>query len=122
MTKLPSGQLEDQVLAALWESDDGLTPRQVHGLVATDRPLAYTTVMTILVRLWRKGLAERERTGRAFTYRARVSREERAAARMSDLLSAAGDPSAALTHFVQSLDVDQLADLRNTLRRPRHPS
>jgi predicted transcriptional regulator len=119
MAKLPSGELENQVLGVLWADGGALTPRDVHDALGAPRGLAYTTTMTILVRLWRKGLLDRERSGRSFAYRPKVSQEERAAARMSDVLASSGDRSLALNHFVQSLPADQLSDLRDVIKRTR---
>lgn len=117
MKRLGRGELENQVLDVVWGAPGAVTPRQVHEQLSTTRELAYTTVMTILVRLCKKGLLEREPAGRAFAYRPRISREERAAARMSDALTSVGDPSLALTHFVESLPPDQVDDLRSALRQ-----
>lgn len=117
MKKLGSGQLENQVLDVLWASAEPMTPRAVHELLGEQRELAYTTVMTILVRLWQKGLLDREPAGRAFSYTPRITREQRAAARMSEVLSDSGNRSLALTRFVDLLEPDQLADLREALRR-----
>jgi predicted transcriptional regulator len=117
MKKLGAGELENQVLDVLWASGTPMTPRHVHDTLGATRELAYTTVMTILVRLWQKGLLDREPAGRAFAYRPRITREERAASAMNDLLSSAGNRSMALTHFVDSLDPEQVAELRDALRR-----
>lgn len=119
MKRLGRGELENQVLDVVWGAPGAVTPRQVHEQLSTTRELAYTTVMTILVRLCKKGLLEREPAGRAFAYRPRISREERAAARMSDALTSAGDPSLALTHFVESLSPDQVDELRKVVRQAR---
>lgn len=119
MKRLGRGELENQVLDVVWGAPGAVTPRQVHEQLSTTRELAYTTVMTILVRLCKKGLLEREPAGRAFAYRPRISREERAAARMSDALTSAGDPSLALTHFVDSLSPDQVDELRKVVRQAR---
>lgn len=119
MKRLGRGELENQVLDVVWDAPQALTPRQVHDELSRTRTLAYTTVMTILVRLCDKGLLEREPAGRAFAYRPRVSREQRAAARMNDALTSAGDPSVALTHFVESLPADQVDELRSVLRQAR---
>lgn len=116
MKKLGSGQLENLVLDILWTSAEPMTPREVHERLREQRDLAYTTVMTILARLWRKGLADRERAGRAFAYRPRISREERAASRMNELLADAGNRSVALTRFVGMLEPDEVAELREALR------
>ena len=119
MAKLPSGELENQVLGVLWADGGALTPRDVHDALGAPRGLAYTTTMTILVRLWRKGLLDRERSGRSYAYRPKISQEERAAARMSDVLASSGDHSLALNHFVQSLPADQLSELRDVIKRTR---
>ena len=119
MTRLGRGELENQVLDVLWGTEGPVTPRQVHDVLSKGRKLAYTTTMTILVRLYKKGLLEREPAGRAFAYRPRVSRDERAAERMNDALTSAGDAALALTHFVESLPPDQVHELRTVLRQAR---
>ncbi len=64
MAKLGRGELEARVMDVLWDHGAAMTPREVHDLITTSRrPLAYTTVMTILVRLWEKGMLERELVG-----------------------------------------------------------
>ena len=55
------------MLSQLWAAPEGLTPREV--LDQLDDDLAYTTVMTILNRLWNKGLVDRAKEGRAYRYR-----------------------------------------------------
>lgn len=115
--KLRRGELEAQVLELLWAEGQPLTPREVHLRLCRQRPLAYTTVTTILVRLWRKGLLVRERSGRAFTYVPVETREERAASRMRELLAASGDRGTALSRFVESLPDAELSELRRVLRR-----
>lgn len=119
MKKLAAGALENQVLEVLWDADAPMTPRDVLDAIGDKRGLAYTTVMTILVRLWQKGLLERKRLGRAFAYRPRVSRAARAATRMNEVLANAGDSSVALAQFVASLPADQQDELRKALRRSR---
>jgi predicted transcriptional regulator len=71
------GPLEERVLEALWRSPHGLSVRDVR--LALGDGLAYTTVMTTLDRLYKKGVLERQREGRAFRYAARASREAFAA-------------------------------------------
>lgn len=115
MGKLPMGELEAAVMDVLWDRGWS-TPGEVHEVLSTDRPLAYTTVMTILVRLWQKGRVERERDGRAYAYRPVQSREEHAATRMSELLTATRDRPLALTHFLKALSPDDRAQLRRMLR------
>ena len=97
----PMGSLETEILAALWAADRPLSPGEVHEIAGTD--LAYTTVMTILTRLWKKGLADRERAGRAYLYSPKVSEADLAASRMHEQLARAGDREAALSRFIGAL-------------------
>ncbi len=68
------GPLEQRVLAALWDRGTFTTVRELAEDSCQD--LAYTTVMTTLDRLYKKNLLDREVEGRAFRYRALISREE----------------------------------------------
>lgn len=113
--KLPHGELEGHVMDVLWDSVAPLTPADVRDRLDPAHPLAYTTVMTILVRLWEKGLVERERAGRAYAYRPVQTREEQAARRMGELLATTGDRSVVLSQFVASLSPEQLTELRRAL-------
>lgn len=67
------GPLERRILTALWHRR---TPARVKDLQPDFPGVAYTTLMTTLDRLHRKGMLEREREGRAFVYGTRVSRAE----------------------------------------------
>lgn len=86
--------------------------REVRERLDTPRTLAYTTVMTVLDNLHRKGWVSRVRDGRAYRYRPTRSREEAAAAALRDLLDAAGDPEAVLLHYARSASQRELAALR----------
>jgi predicted transcriptional regulator len=103
----------------VWTADGPVTPGEVQEQLSRRRRLAYTTAMTILVRLHKKGLLEREPAGRGFAYRPRVSREQWAAERMNDALTSAGDASVALAHFVESLPARQVDELRDALGKDR---
>jgi predicted transcriptional regulator len=106
----------------LWADGGWMIPRDVHQIVGTPRrPLAYTTVMTILVRLWTKGMLDRESRGRAYAYRPVAGRDEWTAERMHELLEHSSDPAAALTHFARSIDAREAKQLRRALdgRRQR---
>lgn len=107
------GALEAAVLAQLWASPGPMTPGDV--LESMDDSLAYTTVMTILARLWKKGLAERTRSGRAFAYRPKFTEAELTARRMQANLERATDRKAALSRFVGTLSKRDERALRNIL-------
>ncbi len=120
MAKRSMGELERAVMDILWDGGGWLTPGEVHESL-DDSSLAYTTVMTILVRLWRKGRVERQRDGRAYAYHPVVSREQYAAARMEELLAQARDRAAVLSHFLDGMDPADRAQLRRLLNSYRSP-
>jgi predicted transcriptional regulator len=105
------------VLLQLWNLGRPATPAEV--LDELDEDLAYTTVMTILSRLWQKRLVVRKRRGRAFEYSPVVSEAELTARRMHESLSAASDPKAALVTFVGTLSSAQARALRSLLSDAR---
>jgi predicted transcriptional regulator len=109
------GLLEADVMTTLWAADRALTPGEVRQLLGTN--LAYTTVMTILVRLHTKGLADRARRGRAFAYAPRQRAEDHAAQTMSDVLAGGADPEAVLSRFVERLAPEEEQLLRRLLDR-----
>jgi predicted transcriptional regulator len=120
--KLARGELEARVMEILWTHDEPMTPRQVHDVLASRRQaLAYTSVTTIVVRLWKKGMLERASAGRAFAYRPSATREAWAAQRMREILRQSVDSKAALTHFARSIDRRQAAHLRDALDRRARP-
>lgn len=118
--RLAMGELEARVMDVLWDQDGWLTPGEVNAALETEPPLAYTTAMTILVRLHDKGVLEREKVGRAWTYHPLETREEATAARMQALLDRPGDRKLALASFVDGMSAAERAALRRALeRRPR---
>ncbi len=67
--------LELECLNALWTLGEG-SVKQVRAIVTAARPLAYTTIMTVLDRLVRKGKLDRRKAGRAYLYAPRMPRDE----------------------------------------------
>lgn len=67
------GPLERQVLEEIWNHEE-ITVRDV--FVSFEERIAYTTLMTTLDRLYKKGLLARRKSGRAFLYSPLVTREE----------------------------------------------
>jgi BlaI family transcriptional regulator, penicillinase repressor len=74
-------------MEVVWNRKAWLTTRETLEALSPRRRFAYTTIMTILVRLWRKGLLERKRDGRAYAYHAVLTREQWTAQRMGELLA-----------------------------------
>jgi predicted transcriptional regulator len=67
--------LELDCMNVLWPVGEA-TVREIRDRLAERRPRAYTTIMTIMDRLARKGIVERRKVGRAYTYRANLTAEE----------------------------------------------
>jgi len=113
------GDLEREVMTQLWQAGEPLTVRQVHDLLSRDRDLAYTTVMTVLDRLAKKGVVTQEKADRAYRYGPVQTREQMTAGLMLDALSAAPDQDAALAQFVGQLPPEALAAAIEAARQTR---
>ena len=109
------GDLEAAVMARLWAGDAPRTVRDIHTELADERQLAYTTVMTVMDKLHRKGWLTREPDGRAYTYTPAVSREQYTADLMGEALAASTDRSATLVAFLDQLDPAEADQLRAAL-------
>ena len=73
------GDLEATVLRQLWETDKSLSVREFQGRISKNRPVAVTTVATILDRLHTKGIVSRELVkegGPRYVYSARLSEDQ----------------------------------------------
>lgn len=99
--------LENAVMDVLWDASTALTPGDVQERLPDERAVSYTTVMTVMARLWKKGRLSRQRSGRAFAYTPTMSRNEHAAQRMEEILDTAGDRSNALARFAQQLSASE---------------
>lgn len=120
--RLPMGALETAVMNVLWEDEIWMTPGEVHAELAVQRELAYTTVTTVLVRLFEKGRLERRKDGRAFAYHSTSTRTEWAADQMDRLLGAVNDRSSTLSFFLDRLDERDRTQLRRILNAKGQPS
>src|SRR5712692_7674163 len=69
------GDLQAAVMEIFWRRESA-TVREVADQLNTKRSLAYTTVLTLVSRLWSRGLLTRQPEGRGFRYRAAKSRDE----------------------------------------------
>jgi predicted transcriptional regulator len=110
------GHLEREVMEVVWQTGE-TTVRQVRA--ALPRPVAYTTVMTTLDRLFKKGFVVRSRTGRAFLYRPLHTRQQTEAAVASGLVSGLFSRGAAVPILSNLVDAvgsqDGGADLLDAL-------
>jgi len=118
------GRLEREVMDVVWAGREQAV-RDVQ--TRLPRPVAYTTVMTTLDRLYKKGLVIRRREGRAFVYTAIYSQDEMAASLTSNLLegllasgSAAARPFLSnLVDAVSAEDKELLDELERLVRDKR---
>lgn len=81
------GELEQRVMELLWAMDEPSSVSDVHLLLSRERELAYTTVMTVLDRLSKKGLVERDLVARAWQYRASSTQAQVIAGEMQAVLN-----------------------------------
>jgi predicted transcriptional regulator len=101
------GYLEREVMEIVWRCD-GVNTREVRAHIP--RAVAYTTVMTTLDRLFKKGLLNRERDGRAFVYRATLTRRDMEQTIATGLLQGLLDVDAGRSRPLLSNLVDTIGD------------
>jgi predicted transcriptional regulator len=116
------GKLEAEVMQILWQRSNQ-TVSEVEDRLRRKRGIAHTTVLTTLDRMHRKGYLTREKSGKAFVYAPRYSREEfeRGLAQevLGALLGGMGEP--ALSTFVELIGEDEgkLERLEELIKRKR---
>lgn len=120
------GRLEYEVMRCLWAQAPASVPKVLEHLNSSRRKsdrLAYTTVMTVLVRLHDKGIVDRSRRGRGFEYTPQFDEtgliEHFSRRDVDELVERYG--AVALAHFaaaVEQADPQVVARLRNAVERP----
>jgi predicted transcriptional regulator len=111
------GDLEAVVMDRMWNRDGETTVRALFEELRQSREIAYTTVMSTMDNLHRKGWLSRTRQGKAFLYWPSLTREEYSARLMRDALDGGGNPSLVLSHFLEQMSDEESATLRTTLQR-----
>jgi predicted transcriptional regulator len=111
------GDLEAVIMDRLWQLGRPVLVREMVDDLRPERALAYTTVMTVMDNLYRKGWLRRERDGRAWRYEPTGSRSGYTAALMSDALATSTDRRTALAHFALQMSPQDAALLRDALDR-----
>jgi predicted transcriptional regulator len=122
----PGGELEQAVLAALWELEGASAPA-IHAQVGEPRGLVYTTTAKVLDRLHDKRLVRRVRQGKSFFYTPTQPRNLIEVARFGDGLRKllGPEPKPAMSTIVDALEsvdpalLDELARLVQQRRRSR---
>jgi predicted transcriptional regulator len=111
------GELEAVVMDRLWNRETKTLVREVFEDLRRGREIAYTTVMSTMDNLYRKGWLARERQGKAFRYWPTLTREEYSARLMRDALAAGGNSGVVLTHFLEQMTEEESTTLRAALQR-----
>lgn len=111
------GELEAVVMVRLWARTDPTAVREVFEELRDQREIAYTTVMSTMDNLHRKGWLARKRQGKAFLYWPVLSREEYSARLMREALDGGGKSDLVLTHFLAQMTDQESATLRTALQR-----
>ena len=117
------GELETVVMAVLWQSEQ-CDVNEVLERIEWNKPLAYTTIMTVMNRLVDKRFLERTRSGRKYLYRAVAQREEVARTRFRKIVDGfyGGLTGLAVSELISSDDSmseDELQALEDLVRQRR---
>ncbi|WP_280184473.1 MULTISPECIES: BlaI/MecI/CopY family transcriptional regulator [Nocardia] len=113
------GDLEAVIMDRVWNRMDRTTVREIFEELSAEREIAYTTVLSTMDNLHRKGWLDRERVGKAFRYWPMLSREQYGARLMREALSTGGRSDLVLADFVEEITAEQAEGLRAALRRRR---
>lgn len=113
------GELESAIMDVMWLRGEPATVREVLDALSGERDSAYTTVMTVMSILHRKGWLSRERDGRAWRYTATTTREAYAARLMREALHDGADTNAVLAHFVAEATPEEAQALRRLVEKGR---
>ncbi|MEH3139817.1 MAG: BlaI/MecI/CopY family transcriptional regulator [Mycobacterium kyogaense] len=111
------GDLEAAVMDCIWAYDGEVTVRDIFDEMTTQRDIAYTTVMSTMDNLHRKGWLDRRRVGKAYSYWPTMTREERSANLMREAFQSGGDADLVLNFFLRQMDDGEAARLRAALRK-----
>ncbi|HEV2343486.1 MAG TPA: BlaI/MecI/CopY family transcriptional regulator [Actinocrinis sp.] len=109
------GELEAQVMERIWRRGRPVLVRDIVEDLKADRPLAYTTVMTVMDKLHRKGWLRRAPQGRAYVYEAAASRESFTARLMREAWATSENQAVAFVHFLEQLSPEEARALRRAL-------
>jgi predicted transcriptional regulator len=117
----PFGELEATVMDVLWSTGRPLLVREVIDAMNPERTPAYTTVMTVLDNLHRKGWLGRTRDGRAWRYEPVLDRQAYTARLMREALAVSEDRAGVLARFVEEISPAEAAALATALQEAFAP-
>lgn len=106
------GDLESAIMDVAWAGERPLTVREVRERLSYHRSVAYTTVMTVMDILHRKGVLRRDKQGRAWRYWPAEAREEHDARLMAEALRSGGNRVITMRRFLERVSDDEMESLR----------
>jgi len=109
------GQLESAIMEVIWSQDRPYLVREVRERLNYGRPVAYTTVMTVMTILHGKGVLRREKHGRAWRYWPAERREEHDARLMAEILRSGSDCRATMRRFLDRITDEEIDLIRNAV-------
>ena len=122
MTPSPAqlGKLQHAIMRVLWQRGDS-TVSEVHEALQPARPLAPTTIATMLKKMEAKGVVTHHTEGRRFIYRSTLSEEAATSSMVTDLKERlfGGSAAALVRHLLESHEVDdeEMAALREQIEQ-----
>lgn len=106
------GDLEAAIMNVMWAAEAPRVVREVRERLDYGRPVAYTTVMTVMNILHRKGVLQRTKRGRAWQYWPAERREDHDARLMAEVLRSGGDEGAVIRSFLELVREDEIKSMR----------
>ncbi len=109
------GDLEMAIMDVMWSAERPFAVREVRERLDYNREVAYTTVMTVMDILHRKGVLRRDKDGRAWRYWPAEAREEHDARLMAEVLRSGGDERITVQRFIEFVSDDEMETLRRAI-------
>jgi predicted transcriptional regulator len=106
------GELEGAIMDVMWDAERPFAVREVRERMDYPRPVAYTTVMTVMDILHRKGVLRRDKHGRAWRYWPSEAREEHDARLMAEVLRSGGNRVVTMRRFIERVNDEEMESLR----------
>lgn len=113
------GDLESEIMEILWQKpeDEGVSVRDVYEVLRSRRPIAYTTVMTTMSRLVKKGLLRVDKGRQTYSYRPLSTKREFVARSVGRIIDSMLQdfPGPVLTHFVAQAEPGDKQEIERIL-------